>query len=127
MNVRSSSGGLVQHPDKRFGFPHLSYPSNPYLITPYDGVYAVGTNNVDVNNNPKPDNQWHVEDVQGPVADYLSKYKVRSTKYEVRSTKYEVRSAKQEVRSTKCGVAGPASGSLCVPSAASEAIFHKIT
>jgi hypothetical protein len=67
---------LVQHPDKRFGFPHLSYPSNPYLITPYDGVYAVGTNNVDVNNNPKPDNQWHVEDVQGPVADYLSQTEV---------------------------------------------------
>ena len=76
MNVRSSSSGLVQHPDKRFGFPHLAYPSNHYQVTPYDGVYAVGTNNLDLNNNTKPDNQCHVEDVQAPVADYLSQTEV---------------------------------------------------
>ena len=78
--VRPSSGGPVQHPLKRFGFPHLSYPSNPYLLTPYDGVYAVGDNNLDVNNNPKPDNQCHVEDVQSPVADYLSQAEVAPIK-----------------------------------------------
>ena len=76
MNVRSSSSGLVQEQFKRFGFPHLAYPSNPYLLTPYDGVYVVGDNNFDVNSNPKPDNQCHVEDIQAPVADYLSQIEV---------------------------------------------------
>jgi len=80
MNVRSSSSGLVQEQFKRFGFPHLAYPSNHYQVTPYDGVYAVGTNNVDFNSNPKPDNQCHVEDVQAPVADYLSQTEVAPIK-----------------------------------------------
>ncbi len=80
MKTHKVGSSIVQHADKRFGFPHLSYPSNPYLLTPYDGVYAVGTNNVDVNNNPKPDNQCHVEDVQAPVADYLSQTEVAPEK-----------------------------------------------
>jgi hypothetical protein len=74
--IRHPGSGLVQHPQKRFGFPHLSYSSNPYLVTPYDAVYSVGTNNIDVNSNVKPDNQCHVEDVQAPVADYLSQVEV---------------------------------------------------
>ena len=76
MNTHKVGSTIIQEQFKRFGFPHLSYPSNPYLLTPYDGVYAVGDNNFDVNNNAKPDNQCHVEDVQAPVADYLSQTEV---------------------------------------------------
>lgn len=71
--------GLTQHPDKRFGFPYLQYPSNHYQITPFDAVYAIGNNNVDVNNNPKPDNHYHVEDAQTFIGDYVANVEVAPT------------------------------------------------
>jgi hypothetical protein len=79
LNINNQAG-LFQHPERRFGFPHLSYPSNQYAATPFDGVYCIGTNNgVDLNNNPRPDNQAHVEDPQKFIGDYLARTEVAPT------------------------------------------------
>jgi len=60
----------------RYGFPHLS-SINPYVITPFDGIFAIGSNNgVDVNNNLRPDNQYHLEDPQTMIGDYLANVEV---------------------------------------------------
>lgn len=63
--------------NKRHGYPHLNYPSTHYLVTPFDGVYNIGDNNgVDLNNNPFPDNQMHVEAPQQFIGDYLARTEV---------------------------------------------------
>lgn len=64
-------------PFKRYGFPHLNYPSTHYQVTPFDGVYNIGDNNgLDINNNPFPDNQIHVETPQEFIGDYLARIEV---------------------------------------------------
>lgn len=80
-SIRSKSSGA----GKRFGFPHLSYPTNHYQITPFDGVYGIGINNAITtacsNNIPfaKPDNQFHNEDPQKFIGDYLARTEVAPT------------------------------------------------
>ena len=73
MNINNNSS----QPDLRFGFPYLTYPLNHYQVTPYDAVFAIGINNgTDVNNNPRPDNQFHIEDPQTMMGDYLARVEV---------------------------------------------------
>lgn len=68
---------LVVEPNKRFGFPHLFYPTTHHQVTPFDGIYNIGDNNsVDINNNPWPDNQIHVETPQEFIGDYLARIEV---------------------------------------------------
>ena len=63
-------------PDVRYGFPFLSY-SNPFPVTPYHGVYAIGKNNgTYMDGTPKPGNQYHVEDPQSMIGDYLARIEV---------------------------------------------------
>lgn len=76
MNIKPLTEPLPQHPNLRFGFPHL-VSLNHYSITPFDGIFAIGSNNgFDVNNNPRPDNQYHVEDPQNMIGSYLSRVEV---------------------------------------------------
>lgn len=80
MNIKPLSGPSPQEPNLRYGFPFLAYPGNRYSCTPYDAVYAIGNNNgVDVNSNPRPDNQLHVEDPQVFIGNYLSRIEVAPT------------------------------------------------
>jgi hypothetical protein len=80
MNINKIGAIINQHPDKRFGFPYLQYPTNPHLVTPFDAVFAIGNNNgVDINNIARPDNQYHVEDPQVFIGDYLARYEVAPT------------------------------------------------
>ncbi|MFO0322995.1 MAG: T9SS type A sorting domain-containing protein [Bacteroidota bacterium] len=69
---------LIQHAEKRYGFPHLSYPTNHYKVTPYDAVYAIGTDNGTYSDGitPKPNNQLHVEDPQTMMGEYLANVEV---------------------------------------------------
>ncbi|MBI4645400.1 MAG: T9SS type A sorting domain-containing protein [Bacteroidia bacterium] len=54
---------------------HLQYH---YIIKPYDAVYAIGINNgyYSDGTTPKPSNQFHVEDPQIFIGDYLSQTEV---------------------------------------------------
>ncbi len=86
LNVQKDNLGLlVEETDKRFGFPHLSYPTNHYQVTPFDGVYGIGINNAIASscsgNVPfaKPDNQFHNEDPQKFIGDYLARVEVAPT------------------------------------------------
>ncbi len=64
-------------PNFRYGFPFLTHPNDHYRITPFDAVYAIGTNNGKyLDGSPKPDNQFHVEDPQIPIGDYLTRIEV---------------------------------------------------
>jgi len=78
LNIRvNTSNQLVQHPQARFGFPYLAYPTNHYQVTPFDAVFVIGTNNgFDADNNPRPDNQYHNEDPQEFIGNYLSRVEV---------------------------------------------------
>jgi hypothetical protein len=68
---------ITPQTDLRFGFPHIKHPLTHYQVTPFDGIYNIGNNNgVDVNNNPRPGNQLHVEDPQEFIGDYLSRFEV---------------------------------------------------
>jgi hypothetical protein len=63
----------------RYGFPHLKY-FNHYLLTPFDAIYSVGTDNgFYINNTPKPSNQFHVEDPQVFIGDFLSRIEIAPT------------------------------------------------
>jgi hypothetical protein len=74
---RDIANNLVPEFNKRHGFPHLNYPSTHYQVTPFDGIYNIGDNNgVDINNNPWPDNQMHVETPQEFIGDYLARIEV---------------------------------------------------
>ena len=85
LNVRPLTDQLPEESNKRFGFPHLSYPTNHYQITPFDGIFGIGINNaistVCSNNLPfaKPDNQFHNEDPQKFIGDYLARTEVAPT------------------------------------------------
>ncbi|MBC7413247.1 MAG: T9SS type A sorting domain-containing protein [Bacteroidia bacterium] len=71
------SGVLQEHQYSRWGYPHLSYPNNIYAATPFDGVFAIGTNNGNfANGTSKPSNQLHVEDPQAYIGDYLTRVEV---------------------------------------------------
>ncbi|MBI4645404.1 MAG: T9SS type A sorting domain-containing protein [Bacteroidia bacterium] len=67
---------IDQEEDRRFGFPFINHPVDHYQITPYDAVFAIGDNNFDVNGNPKPTNQFHVEDPQIAIGNYLARIEV---------------------------------------------------
>ncbi|MES2134448.1 MAG: T9SS type A sorting domain-containing protein [Bacteroidota bacterium] len=79
---KAPNGSLTQHPDQRFGFPYLYYPNNHYQVTPYDGVFAIGSNNGTYSDGvtPKPNNQFHVEDPQTEIGDYLARWEVAQEK-----------------------------------------------
>jgi len=82
LNVRtSSSNAPVQQLDRRFGFPFITYPTTHYQLTPFDAVYAIGTNNGTYSDGitPKPDNQYHNEDPQTMIGDYLARVEVAPT------------------------------------------------
>lgn len=82
LNINKNvSNVLTEHPDKRFGFPYLSYPNNHYQVTPFDAVYAIGINNGTYSDGttPKPDNQYHNEDPQAMIGDYLARVEVAPT------------------------------------------------
>lgn len=69
-----------QQPNLRFGFPHIKHPVTHYQVTPFDGIYNIGNGNgFDINNNPRPDNQMHVEDPQEYIGDYLARIEVAPT------------------------------------------------
>ncbi|MCC6463571.1 MAG: hypothetical protein IT260_24085 [Saprospiraceae bacterium] len=64
-------------PNKSYGYPHLNSPLNPYKITPYDAVFAIGSNpGYYTNGAQKPANQLHVEDPSVAIGDYLSRVEV---------------------------------------------------
>jgi hypothetical protein len=72
----NGASGVIYHPQKRLGFPHL-ISSTPHALTPFDGIYAIGTNNgMDVNSIPRPDNQYHVDDPQDMIGSYLANVEV---------------------------------------------------
>jgi hypothetical protein len=71
------SGSLSAEDNRRYGFPHLKYPTNHYQITPFDGICAVGDNNgTFMNGTQRPPNQLHVEDAQKFIGDYLARIEV---------------------------------------------------
>ena len=75
--IDPSSSTLILSDNKRYGFPHLSYPINHYQVTPFDGIYAIGENNGTFSNgSAKPYNQLHVEDAQEFIGDYLARLEV---------------------------------------------------
>ncbi len=78
MYINKIGSVSTQHPDLRYGFPYIQYPATHYKITPYDAVYAIGNNNGTYSDGitPKPANQFHVEDPQVFIGDYLARVEV---------------------------------------------------
>lgn len=59
---------LDNHPFLTWGFPHNTYPGNKYKVTPFDAVWAVGTNY----DGTLKSNHFHVEDPQMDMGYYMS-------------------------------------------------------
>jgi hypothetical protein len=77
MNINDANNSLHPHPYLRYGFPYLAHPNDHYQITPFDGVYAIGTDNGNFENgSAKPSNQMHVENPQTFIGDYLTRVEV---------------------------------------------------
>lgn len=74
---KSPTGILTSESDLRYGFPYLNYPANHYNITPYDAIYSIGNNNGAYSDgSPKLRNQFHVEDPQSMMGDFISRVEV---------------------------------------------------
>ena len=80
MNINNKTG-VTRHSQLRFGFPYLKYPNNHYQVTPFDAVFATGTDNGTNSDGTisKPDNQLHVLDAQTQMGDYLARVEVAPT------------------------------------------------
>ena len=64
MKAFHSFGQAVNSANRDFGYPHISYPSNHYSITPFDAIWAVG-------DNTKAENHFHVEDPQPLMCNFM--------------------------------------------------------
>jgi hypothetical protein len=60
---------MDHHPYETYGFPHLNTPSDPYKNTPFDAVWALGTNQT-------APNRMHVEDPAVDQAVYLANVEI---------------------------------------------------
>ncbi len=59
-----NQGILIDSKNFDYGYPHLTYPSNHYAITPFDAIWAVGESE-------KGPNHFHVEDPQKEMSDFM--------------------------------------------------------
>jgi hypothetical protein len=58
--------GSNNSPNKDFGYPHLTFPTNHYDYTPYDAVWANTRNDVNYD-----DNTIHIEDPNSNIGEFL--------------------------------------------------------
>jgi hypothetical protein len=80
-NTKDIFGTPTAEINKSFGYPHLKHPSNHYQITPYDAVYAIGDNVgfLGDGSTPRTPNQFHNEDPQIFMGDYIARVEVAPT------------------------------------------------
>lgn len=64
----------ASHPSQQYGFPFHSYSGNPYQVTPFDAVWAVGSTFSGLDRN-----QYHVEDPPLDMGKYLANVEIAPT------------------------------------------------
>ena len=75
-NKRTSDVPNNPSPNKDFGFPHLTFPTNHYDYTPYDAIWANKTENTNYDHNT-----IHVEDPNPLIGEFLEEEIAPKTLY----------------------------------------------